>query len=114
MTRTTIIAALAAAIATTGTIAFPAYAAETARTTEVRYADLDLASAQGAQSLKLRVERAAKRVCTVSGDRTLRNATETKACTTVAVAKAMPQVELALAKAGTQYAEAGRVTVSAH
>ena len=114
MTRTTIIAALAAAVATTGTIAFPAYAAETSPTAEVRYADLDLASADGAQALKVRVERAAKRVCSVSGDRSLRSVSEARACTTVTMAKAMPQVELALSKAGTQYAEAGRVTVAAH
>lgn len=115
MTRSIkIIAALAAAVATTGTVAFPAYAADTAKVSSVSYADLNLASAEGAASLKQRVERAARNVCAFPGDRSLDGAMEAKACAKVAAAKAMPQVELALAKAGTQLAENGRVTVTAH
>ncbi|KQX17571.1 MULTISPECIES: UrcA family protein [unclassified Sphingomonas] len=115
MTRSIkILAALAAAVATTGTVAFPAYAAETGKTSSVRYADLNLASAQGAASLKKRVARAAREVCTFHGDRSLDGAIQAKACAKVAAAKAMPQVELALAKAGTELAENGRVTVAAH
>ncbi|MBO9376839.1 UrcA family protein [Sphingomonas histidinilytica] len=114
MTRSTkIIAALAAALATSGTVAFPAYAAE-GKVSAVSYADLDLASADGAASLKKRVERAARDVCTFEGDRSLDGAMEAKACAKVATARAMPQVELALAKAGTQLADNGRITVAAH
>lgn len=112
MTRTTIF--LAALAATAATVSFPAFATEAAPTTEVRYADLNLATAGGAQALKARVERAAKRVCRIDGDRTLASAAQAKACTSIAIAKAMPQVELALANAGTQVAEHSRLSVAAH
>lgn len=115
MTRSTkIFAALAAAIATSGTVAFPAYAAEGSKVSAVSYADLDLTSADGAASLQRRVERAARDVCTFSGDRSLDGAMEAKACAKVAAARAMPQVELAMAKAGTQLAQNGRISVAAH
>jgi UrcA family protein len=112
MTRTTIF--LAALAATAANISFPAFAQEQAKTSEVRYADLDLASPQGAQALKVRVIRAAKRVCQADGDRTLESAAQAKACTRIALAKAMPQVELALANAGTQVAGTSRLSVAAH
>lgn len=110
MTRSTFFLALAAA----ATAAFPAYAQEAGRSAEVRYADLNLASTDGAAALKARVARAADDVCGVSGELSLRSAASAKACSKAAAAKAMPQVELALAKAGTQLAENGRVTIAAH
>lgn len=110
---TTFLALLAAAAATTATLSFPAYAGEAARTSEVRYDDLNLASAGGAKALTIRVERAAKRVCDANGDRSLDAAIEAKACTKIAIARAMPQVELALANAGTQLAENSRVSIAA-
>ncbi|MET0373243.1 MAG: UrcA family protein [Rhizorhabdus sp.] len=114
MTRsTTFIAILAAAAATTATLSFPAYAGEATKTTEVRYDDLNLASAAGAKALTVRVERAAKRVCDVNGDRSLDATMDAKASTKVAIARAMPQVELALANAGTQLAENSRVSIAA-
>ena len=112
MNRTTIF--LAAVAATAATISFPAFAAETAPTAEVHYSDLNLTSADGAQALKLRVSRAAKRVCTDNGDRTLAGAAEARKCARIALAKAMPQVELALVKSGTQVAENSRLSVAAH
>ena len=111
MTRTTIF--LAGFAAAAATLSFPAFAADAGRTTEVRYADLNLTTADGAQALKARVERAARRVCQADGDRTLASAAQAKACTGVAIAKAMPQVELALANAGTQVAERSRLSVAA-
>lgn len=114
MTRSTkLFAALAAAAATAATMSFPAYAAEATKTAEVHYDDLNLASADGAKALTVRVERAAKRVCDVNGDRSLSAASQSKACAKVAIARAMPQVELALANAGTQLAENSRVSVAA-
>lgn len=114
MTRsTTVFAALAAAAAATASLSFPAYAAELTQTAEVHYADLNLTSSDGAKALTARVERAAKRVCEVNGDRSLDATLEARACTKVAVARAMPQVELALANAGTQLAENSRVSVAA-
>lgn len=114
MTRSTIIIAALAAIATSGTIAFPAYAAEQGKVASVDYSDLNLASADGAASLKKRVERAARHVCTDRGDRSLKGAMDARACSKVSAAQAMPQVELALAKAGTQLADNGRLSVAAH
>jgi UrcA family protein len=112
MTRTSIF--LAALAATAATVAFPAFAAETAPSTEVHYSDLNLASTAGADALKARVARAAKRVCTVDGEKSLSGAAEARKCAEVALAKAMPQVELALANAGTQVAENSRLSVAAH
>jgi len=112
MTRTAIF--LAAFAATAATVSFPAFAAETAPTAEVHYSDLNLASADGASALKVRVERAARRVCEVSGERSLQAVAEARSCIKVAVARAAPQVELALANAGTQVAENSRLSVAAH
>lgn len=109
MTRTPLFAAFAAAAAT---LAFPALA-QTAPVTEVSYADLNLANADGAEALKARVVRAAKRVCTMEGDKSLDGAMAARKCTSVAVARAMPQVELALANAGTRLAENSRLSVAA-
>lgn len=116
MTRsTTFFAALAAAAATTAAMSFPAQAAEvTNNSAEVRYDDLNLASQDGAQALKARVVRAAKHVCSVDGDKSLKALSESQSCTNVAIARAMPQVELALANAGTQVAENSRMSVAAH
>jgi UrcA family protein len=110
---TTFLAALAAAAATTATLSFPAYASEITRTAEVHYDDLDLASKSGAEALTVRVQRAAKRVCNVAGDRSLEAAVQSKACAKLAIARVMPQVELALANAGTQLAENSRFSIAA-
>jgi len=106
--------ALAAAAATAATVSFPAYAQEVTKTAEVRYADINLTSPDGAQALKARVARAAKRVCSVAGDRSLDTVAEARSCTRIAIARAMPQVELALANAGTRVADNSRVIVAAH
>ncbi len=113
MNRSTLF--FAALAATAATVSIPAFAGTVvAPTTEVRYSDLNLASAGGAEALKVRVARAAKRVCTLEGDKTLHGAAEARACARVAVARAMPQVELALANAGTQVADNSRLSVAAH
>ncbi|RVT91067.1 UrcA family protein [Sphingomonas crocodyli] len=109
------VALVATVVATTATIAFPANAGEVAAPQAyVRYGDLQLASADGATELKARVSRAAEHVCTVRGDKSLKAMTEAKKCAKIAEARAMPQVELALANSGTQVAENSRVTVAAH
>ncbi len=112
MTRMTIF--LAAVAATAATVSFPAYAAGAAPTAEVRFSDLNLTSSDGAEVLKHRVARAAKRVCTDNGDKSLAGAAEARKCARIAFARAMPQVELALANAGTQVAENSRASVAAH
>ncbi|WP_181008498.1 UrcA family protein [Sphingomonas montanisoli] len=109
------VALVATVVATTATIAFPASAAEPlAPQAFVRYGDLTLASADGATELKARVSRAAEMVCANRGDKSLQAMTAAKKCAKIAEARAMPQVELALANSGTQVAENTRVTVAAH
>lgn len=115
MSRSTyVFAALAAAAATAATVSFPAYAAEAPRSSLVQYGDLNLTSPAGAEALKARVVRAAKRVCDINDTRSLRSRADARNCVTVAVGRAMPQVELALANAGTRVAENSRVSVAAH
>jgi UrcA family protein len=88
--------------------------AGTVPTRTVGYADLSLTSASGQAALKTRVRHAAQAVCAIDGDKSLEAAMQENRCERVAVAKAMPQVELALANAGTQVADNGRVSVAAH
>ena len=101
--------ALAATAATA-----PAFAADLP-TAQVRFNDLSLTTAQGAAELKARVARAARNVCAAEGSHDLKAQVQAVNCTEVAIAKAMPQVELALANAkNTRVAENSRVSVSAH
>lgn len=112
-TRSTMIFAAAAALAATAaTVSFPAFAGTP--TVRVAYNDLNLGSPSGATELKARVNRAAKLVCANTGDKSLDAAAISKKCATISAARAMPQVELALANAGTQVAENSRVSVAAH
>jgi UrcA family protein len=105
-------AAFSAALAAAAMVSFPAHAQEAGKSTEVHYADLNLASVDGAQTLKDRVARAAQRVCAVDGDKSLEGVMQARHCSKVAVARAMPQVELALANAGTQVAGGRQVSVA--
>ena len=88
MTRTSLF--LAALAATAATVSFPVFAADAVPTAEVRYSDLNLASAGGAEALKDRVARAARRVCTTDGEKSLSGAAEARRCAEIALAKAMP------------------------
>ncbi len=101
----------AAALASAAFVAIPAFA-DTLPSVEVRYADLHLTNASDAAILAARVNRAAKHVCSVGGDRSLKALSLAQACQKEAVARAMPQVELALANASTRVAENSRVSVS--
>jgi UrcA family protein len=114
MTRiTALFAALAATAAMTSFVAHAGEIAPAAPVAQVHYSDLNLASADGARVLKDRVARAAKRVCVDEGDTSLAGAMQARDCMKEALAKAMPQVELALANAGTQFAQNHHVGVSA-
>lgn len=114
MIRSTIFAAVALSASALSAIATPAFAAGLP-TAEVRYADLNLRSPEGAKVLQARVEQAADKVCSTGGFVDLRTRMLEKACAKTAIAKAMPQVELALANAqSVQVAENSRVSVSAH
>ncbi len=113
MSRSTIFFAAAAALAATAaTVSFPAFAGTPS--VRVAYSDLNLASASGATELKARVNRAAKAVCANEGDKSLDARSISKQCARISAARAMPQVEFALANAGTQVAENTRVSVAAH
>ncbi len=109
-----IVALIATAVATTATIAFPAQAETVMPTVKVRYSDLSLGSQAGADELKARIHRAAKRVCQSYGTRGVDEVAREMKCTQVTEARAMPQVELALANAGVEVAENSRITVAAH
>jgi len=113
MNRSTIFAAAALLASAVSTVAAPAFAADVP-SAEVRYNDLSLKTPDGAKLLKARVERAARHVCDTTGTVDLQARTDAANCARVAVAKAMPQVELALANAQrTQVADNSRVSVSA-
>ncbi|ATE63996.1 UrcA family protein [Rhizorhabdus dicambivorans] len=114
MTRSTFLIALAAAAATVGTIAFPAYAQEVTTSTEVRYADLNLADGAGKAQLHARIKHAANLVCGVPGQLSLSEYSAARKCARKAVAKAQPQIDLALARVGTDYAANGRLVVAAN
>lgn len=110
MARPTLFIAALAAV----TLSIPASAADAIPVTVVDYSDLNLATPDGAQALKDRVARVAKQVCSVEGDKSLANAMQARSCAQIAVARAMPQVELALANAVTRYAGTGRIAVAAN
>ena len=111
-TRSTMIFAAAAALAATAaTVSFPAFAGTP--TVQVRYADLNLASGSGAAELQARVKRAAKTVCANSGDKSITARMNAVQCAKNTAARAMPQVELAMANAGSQIAENNHVSVAA-
>lgn len=113
MNRSTLFAAAALLASAVSTISAPAFAADLP-TAEVHYNDLSLKTADGAKLLKARVERAARHVCDTEGTVGLKARSDAANCARIAVANAMPQVELALANAQhAQVAENSRVSVSA-
>jgi UrcA family protein len=71
----------------------------------VRYADLDLATSQGAAELDRRIQRAAEMVCPAEG-RSLADHERTAACRAKAVAESTAQARVAIAAAhgGARYA----------
>jgi UrcA family protein len=112
MNRFTIVAVAALAISAVSTVSAPAFAADLP-TSQVHYNDLRLNTADGARLLRARVERAARQVCDTNGTVDLRARLAAANCARVAVANAMPQVELALANAQhSQVAENNRISVS--
>ncbi|MDE1468106.1 UrcA family protein [Aurantiacibacter sp. D1-12] len=59
------LSALALAVATSGIVLSPAIAEaqDQGRTTSVSYADLDLSTDEGVETLNFRIERAARQIC---------------------------------------------------
>jgi UrcA family protein len=113
MNRSNILAVAALVVSAVSTVSAPAFAADLP-TAAVHYEDLSLKTADGAKMLKARVERAARHVCDTNGTVDLKARSDAANCARVAVANAMPQVELALANAQhSQVAENSRVSVSA-
>lgn len=112
MNRSTFFAAAALFASALSITSAPAFAADLP-TVQVHYGDLSLKTADGAKLLKARVDRAARHVCDTNGRVGLKEQLEAAKCTHIAAANAMPQVELALAKAQrSQVAENSRVSVS--
>ena len=79
--------------------AMPAAAAPTLemRVTQVRYADLDIADAQGRAKLDQRLTRAARRVCGPVENRDAREAAEATACQRAALEQAQRTIDTRLA-----------------
>ncbi|MDB5663034.1 MAG: UrcA family protein [Sphingomonas bacterium] len=103
--------------------AAPAVAADfgAARTMDVRHGDLDLTSDQGAARLNQRIAVAARAVCGSFHPADLAAKGKALACRNETIARAAPQVELAIAEArgGRQYARNdarndARIGVAAH
>ncbi|SDD53507.1 UrcA family protein [Sphingomonas sp. YR710] len=114
MIRSILLAVASVGVSAAAMTSAPAFAAEAPRI-DVHYDDLSLRGPQGAQELKVRVERAARRVCATNGVVDLQARAASAECRRVAVVRAMPQVELALANAQNQrVAENSRVSVAAH
>ena len=82
------LAALASAV-----VSVPAVAAQLSAS--VRTADLNLSTPAGRDTLARRISAAAKSVCIVEGDRSLRSMTEGNKCYTSAVADARSQTLIA-------------------
>lgn len=117
-----------ASIATTVAIAATALALPTAASAEdflspraevsmqISHADLDLNSAAGAEALRKRVAKAAHRLCFQSinkGKLSISQREEATKCRDEAMRATSPQVELAIARAGTErLAAASVITVS--
>jgi UrcA family protein len=99
MTR--FVARMTAALALAGAvISSPAYARidSDAKSVTVKTADLNLSAEAGRAVLTRRIKHAAEIVCGRAYPADVRATMETRACRTDAVANAMPQVQLALAK----------------
>ena len=64
-----------------------------ARTVTVRYADADLASAEGVETLYQRLDRAALRACSRGGDRGADAFADRRACRAAALDAAVAQVQ---------------------
>ena len=101
----TITAFAAVIVATTLVLPTVGQAAE-ANSVRVPYADLNLASAPGQQTLQHRIVRAARIVCVYDDGKDIDLAIETDACRTDAVASAQPAFEAAV-----NSARRGSVTV---
>lgn len=80
-----VLAALCSALA-----AAPAFAAQVSTT--VHIGDLDLATVEGRAAFDHRIARAANRICTIDGDRSLQQQIESRKCAIGAIAFAHRQI----------------------
>lgn len=95
--KTVIFASFALLAATSPALAAPVTADVS---TEVRADDLNLASPAGRDRLDQRVKRAARQLCAIQ-TRSLAAVDAEKACVALAMKRATPQVDIAIAKAST-------------
>lgn len=94
MTRTFTLAAIVTALVATA----PAHAAsnQTEQSQEVAFADLNLASFEGRKRLDVRIKKAARTVCRVGEDRSLRAVSAANACYKKAMTDVQDQLTAAL------------------
>ena len=81
--------------------AAPALAEPDIPSVSVRTVDLNLATPAGVQALRGRIARAVRSVCGDADLRDLQAMMEQNACRTMALAKAVPQMEVAIAHGDT-------------
>ena len=91
-----VLAIAAVAVASALVVPTVSQAAES-RSVRVSYADLNLASDRGQQSLQRRIKYAAVTVCEIEDSRELALAAATKGCRSAAIADARPAYEAAVA-----------------
>ncbi len=80
----------------------------------VSYADLNITAPAGRHALEGRVARAAAKACAsrTSGNRSVEVALAQRHCLSFAMARARIDIDLAVARAGTQLASARTITVA--
>ena len=85
-------------------LAAPAFAQLETRSIAVNTADLDLTTTAGERALHGRILRAVRSVCGDEDERDLKRFLDQRACRATALAKAIPQVQVAIAKARSRSA----------
>lgn len=103
--------ARAAAITAALIAAVPA-AADGAKSVQVSYGDLDLASTQGKSAFERRLKAAAARACGVNLERELKRLELSKRCAATALESAAPAIELAYRKAANRQLAARDMSVT--
>jgi UrcA family protein len=90
--------------------AAPALAEPGIPSVSVRTADFDVTTSAGEQALRNRVARAVRFVCGDNDQRDLEAWMEQRACRATALSKALPQVQIAIAKVRTRNAYTAEIT----
>lgn len=97
--RTALVTTLGILAISVAAFAAPASAQTDTRSQAVHFNDLDLATNDGAAVLHQRIKGAVRSICGVNRAWTLKEKMDARACSDMAMADAMPRVQLAVAQA---------------